>query len=436
MAVVKADGYGHGMVEVAAAARDAGADWLGVATIEEALALRAAGDHGPLLCWLSAPGDDFAAAVAAGIEVTAYSVAELDEIAAVGRAPGCSSRSTPACRAAERPAPEWQHLFAVAATSSGRGGSTSPGSGPTSRPATSPPTPPTTPRRRPSARRSPWPTTAGLDPDVTHLANSAAAILRPSSHFDLVRCGIATYGLDPAPGVSPRLGLRPAMTVRARLVMSKAVRAGEGVSYGHTWARRPRTPPSASCRPATARACRAPPATPPRVGRRLPAPIRGRVCMDQLVVDLARRAAAGRDRGGPLRSRRPRRAHRPGLGGRRRHDQLRDRDPRRRPAGPQARRHRRTDAEHRGLRKDHPLSIKGRIFGTVVGAAGLAAAAGAVGIARQNRVIGNRAAGEDVAFGSLHSAPRCVVADDAHRPARRGRRAGATSAACPPPRTT
>jgi pimeloyl-ACP methyl ester carboxylesterase len=59
------------------------------------------------------------------------------------------------------------------------------------------------------------------------------------------------------------------------------------------------------------------------------------------------------------------------------------------------------------------LSIKGRIFGTVVGAAGLAAAAGAVGIARQNRVIGNRAAGEEVGFGELHSAPRVVVADDA-----------------------
>ena len=72
MVVVKADGYGHGMVEAAAAARDAGADWLGVATIDEALALRAAGDRGPLLCWLSAPGDDFAAAVAAGVELTAY----------------------------------------------------------------------------------------------------------------------------------------------------------------------------------------------------------------------------------------------------------------------------------------------------------------------------------------------------------------------------
>ena len=85
MVVVKADGYGHGMVEVADAARDAGADWLGVATIDEALALRAAGDRGPLLCWLSAPGDDFAGAVAAGVEVTAYTLQELDEIAAVAR---------------------------------------------------------------------------------------------------------------------------------------------------------------------------------------------------------------------------------------------------------------------------------------------------------------------------------------------------------------
>ena len=100
MAVVKADGYGHGMVEVAAAARDAGADWLGVATIEEALALRAAGDHGPLLCWLSAPGDDFAAAVAAGVEVTAYSVTELEEVAAaaVPRPGAAQGRHRPLAR--------------------------------------------------------------------------------------------------------------------------------------------------------------------------------------------------------------------------------------------------------------------------------------------------------------------------------------------------
>ena len=78
-------------------------------------------------------------------------------------------------------------------------------------------------------------TLPGVRPRLRHLANSAAAVLRPSSRFDLVRCGIATYGLDPAPGVTHDLGLRPAMTVRARLVMSKEVAAGDGVSYGHTW---------------------------------------------------------------------------------------------------------------------------------------------------------------------------------------------------------
>ncbi|MGZ6745496.1 MAG: alanine racemase, partial [Nocardioides sp.] len=80
MTVVKADGYGHGMVPAARAARAGGADWLGVATIDEALALRGAGDTGPVLCWLGVPGEDYAAAVEAGVDVTAYSVAELDEI--------------------------------------------------------------------------------------------------------------------------------------------------------------------------------------------------------------------------------------------------------------------------------------------------------------------------------------------------------------------
>ena len=76
---------------------------------------------------------------------------------------------------------------------------------------------------------------AGLRPEVRHLANSAAAILRPSSRFDLVRCGLASYGLDPAPGETAALGLRPAMTVRAPLALVKRIAKGEGVSYGHTW---------------------------------------------------------------------------------------------------------------------------------------------------------------------------------------------------------
>src|SRR5680860_1336898 len=85
MTVVKADGYGHGLVPVARAARDGGADWLGVATMEEALALRESGDTGPILTWLAVPGEDYREAIRAGIDVSASTVAALHEIAAAAR---------------------------------------------------------------------------------------------------------------------------------------------------------------------------------------------------------------------------------------------------------------------------------------------------------------------------------------------------------------
>ena len=285
MTVVKADGYGHGMVECAEAARDGGADWLGVATIDEALALRAAGDRGPLLCWLSAPGDDFAGAVAAGVEVTAYTVDELDEIAAVGGARVQLKVDTGLSRGGAARA-DWQALFAAAAAheSAGRVHVTGVWS---HFAASDEPAHPANDRQEAAFREAlRLAADAGLDPDVTHLANSAAALLRPSSHFDLVRCGIASYGLDPAPGVSPQVGLRPAMTVRARLVTSKPIAAGDGVSYGHTWHADEDTTVGL---------------VPAGYGEGIPRaagntasvwvgdarrPIRGRVCMDQLVVDL------------------------------------------------------------------------------------------------------------------------------------------------------
>ena len=108
MAIVKADGYGHGMLESARAARAGGAEWLGVAVLEEALALREAGDTGPILCWLAIPGEDYSSAVGAGIDVTAYTVAEVEEIVGVRPRPSpcaCSSRSTPGSRVGARPSP-------------------------------------------------------------------------------------------------------------------------------------------------------------------------------------------------------------------------------------------------------------------------------------------------------------------------------------------
>lgn len=285
MAVVKADGYGHGMVEVAEAAREAGADWLGVATIDEALALRAAGDHGPLLCWLSAPGEDFAAAVAAGVEVTAYTVEELDEMAAVGGAHVQLKVDTGLSRggAARR---DWAALFEAAAAHEAAGRIRVTGLW-SHFAASDEPAHPANDQQEAAFREAlAMADAAGLDPDVTHLANSAAALLRPSAHFDLVRCGIATYGLDPAPGTSPRVGLRPAMTVRARLVMSKPIAAGDGVSYGHTW----RAPEDTTVGVVPVGYAEGVPraagnAASVWVGDDL-RPIRGRVCMDQVVVEL------------------------------------------------------------------------------------------------------------------------------------------------------
>ena len=288
MVVVKADGYGHGIVEAAGAARAAGAPWLGVATIEEALLLREAGDTGRILSWLTVPGDDWAEAIERGIDVTAYSLAELDEVrAAVAGTParlqlkvdtglprgGASTQDWPALVAAAREGEAdgtwrvtglWSH-FACSDE----------------------PEHPANLRQEAAfrdaldgARR------AGLHPEVRHLANSAGALLRPSSRFDLVRCGIASYGLDPAPGLSPDIGLEPAMTVTAPLALAKRIPAGAGVSYGLTWTATDETrlglvplgygdgvPRHAGN---TAEVWVG--------GRRRP--IRGRICMDQFVVDL------------------------------------------------------------------------------------------------------------------------------------------------------
>ncbi|HEY2637390.1 MAG TPA: alanine racemase [Solirubrobacteraceae bacterium] len=293
MVVVKADGYGHGMVEAAAAARGAGAPWLGVATIDEALRLRAAGDTGRVLCWLTVPGDDWRAAIELDVDVTAYSVAELDEIRAAvahreaGRSParvqlkidtglsrgGATADQWPDVLAAAR-AGEVEGIWRVTGIWSHLACSDEP-----DHPANA---------AQESAFREALTAAeaAGLRPEVRHLANSAATILRPSSRLDLVRCGVASYGLDPAPGLTPDLGLEPAMTVTSPLALTKHLHAGAAVSYGHTW---------------TAAGATTVGLVPLGYGDGVPRhagnaaevwvggrrrPIRGRICMDQFVVDL------------------------------------------------------------------------------------------------------------------------------------------------------
>ncbi|MDQ6935410.1 MAG: alanine racemase [Actinomycetota bacterium] len=241
MVVVKADGYGHGMVQVARTARAVGAEWLGVATLDEALALRESGDTGRLLCWLAVPDEDYAPAVDAGVDVSAYSVGQLEEIVAAARRTRLPARlqlkfDTGLSRGGA-PRPHWQELVeaAAAAESAGRVQVT----GVWSHFACSdePAHPANDQQERQFGQALALVEQAGLQPEVRHLANSAGALLRPSARLDLVRFGIAAYGLSPAPEVSSSadLGLVPAMTLRGRLVMVKEIQRGAGVSYGHSF---------------------------------------------------------------------------------------------------------------------------------------------------------------------------------------------------------
>jgi alanine racemase len=299
MVVAKADGYGHGMVQVARAARQAGAPWIGVATIEEAVRLRDAGDAGRLLCWLTVPGDDWAAAIERDVDVTAYSVAELDAIrAAVGRGDG----STPArvqlkidtgLSRGGSTRDLWPDVLAAARAGEADGVWSITGIWSHFACSDEPEHPANAAQEREFRDSLDGAERAGLRPEVRHLANSAAAVLRPSSRFDLVRCGIASYGLDPAPGVSPDLGLEPAMTVTAPLALTKDLHAGASISYGHTWTTPGRTRVGL---------------VPLGYGDGIPRhagntaevwvegkrrPIRGRICMDQFVVELDEDPAAG-----------------------------------------------------------------------------------------------------------------------------------------------
>lgn len=292
MAVVKADGYGHGMVEVARAARAGGATWLGCAVVEEALALRAAGDSGRILTWLTVPGEDLAAAVAADIELTAYSVAELAEVVAAARTTGRTARlqlkvDTGLSRGGST-VRDWPALCAAAAAAQDDGDVVVTGVWSHFACSDEPEHPANAAQEAAFEEALRVAADAGLRPQVRHLANSAAALLRPSSRYDLVRCGLAVYGLSPAPEVADpaTLGLVPAMTARARLAVVKRVAAGQGVSYGHTYVTGAETTLGvvpAGYGEGVPRAASS--AADVLVGGHR-ARVAGRVCMDQFVVDL------------------------------------------------------------------------------------------------------------------------------------------------------
>lgn len=239
--VVKADGYGHGAVAVSRAALDAGATWLAVALVEEGVALRQAGVAAPVLLLSEPPPEAVGAAIAAGLAPTLYTA---DGVAAAARAAGAARPGGDAVgvhlkvdtgmhRVGADPAGVvalarevdrarglrleglWTHL--AVADEPDQGGFT-------------------LEQLSRFERVRDDLAAAGLRPGLLHAANSAAALAHPAARYDLVRCGIAAYGHPPGPALAGEADLRPALSLKARVSLVRALAAGERVSYGRRYA--------------------------------------------------------------------------------------------------------------------------------------------------------------------------------------------------------
>ncbi|NLU66904.1 alanine racemase [Streptomyces sp. HNM0574] len=297
MAVVKSDAYGHGAVRCGRAAREAGASWLGTATPEEALALRAAGDRGRIMAWLWTPGGPWREAIEADIDVSASGRWALDEIVAAARACGRTARvqlkaDTGLGRNGCQPA-DWPGLVAAARSAEAEGALKVTGVWSHFACADEPGHPSIAAQLRRFHEALDVAARAGLDPEVRHHANSPATLTLPEAHFDLVRTGVSVYGLSPSPelGTPADLGLRPVMTLSASIALVKNTPGGHGVGYGHTY----RTPGETTLALVPLGYADGIPRHASGTGPVLVAgkwrTIAGRVAMDQFVVDLGGDAA-------------------------------------------------------------------------------------------------------------------------------------------------
>ncbi len=238
MAVVKADGYGHGLVQAATAAQAGGAGWLGVVTVDEALALRAAGLAGPVLCLMSVPDGRHEDAVRADVDLAVGSASRLAEIAAAAGRAGRAARvhlkaDTGMSRGGATPA-AWPGLVNAALAAQAAGQVRVTGLWSHLACADIPGHPSVAAQLAAFRQAVEIAEKAGARPLVRHLANTPATLTLPEARFDLVRTGGGIYGLSTLPGGPPGW-LRPAMTVTAPLAEVKHVPAGSGVSYGHRY---------------------------------------------------------------------------------------------------------------------------------------------------------------------------------------------------------
>ena len=251
LATVKANAYGHGLVPVALAALDGGADWLGVAQLAEAFALRRGLDEAgvaradaPLLAWISTSSSDFSAAIEADIDLSVSWTWVLADICAAAREVGRPARvhvkidtgmsragstlaDLPALASALRMAADdglvdivgaWSHMSRADDPSEAGNASTAS-------------------HVRIFEEGLAILADAGITPRIRHLAATSGILWHPEAHYDMVRAGIGLYGLSPDPAVatSEQLGLVPALELRAPLTSVKVIEEGTPVSYGGTW---------------------------------------------------------------------------------------------------------------------------------------------------------------------------------------------------------
>ncbi|GAA0926904.1 alanine racemase [Nonomuraea longicatena] len=291
MGAVKADAYGHGLVPVSKAILDAGVSRLGTATLSEGLALRAAGVTAPVLSWLLTPGEDFARALRADIELSAADPGLLDEFAKAARETGVTARvhleADTGMSRGGAPSAAWPALVSRALELRAEGVVEIVGLW-----------------SHFACADIPGHPSIGLQLDafdealrlaeragaagshvIRHLANSAAIVTLPRARYDLVRPGLAMYGLSPIPELGD-FGLRQAMTLTARIALAKRVPDSSGVSYGHLYVTDRETTlglvplgyADGILRHATGRV------EVLAAGRRRA--VAGRVCMDQFMIDV------------------------------------------------------------------------------------------------------------------------------------------------------
>ena len=295
MLVVKADAYGHGAPRVAAVARAAGIPWLGVALPSEALQLRESGDQGRILAWLYVPGDgDLVACVTRDVDLGVGSMGMLHDVAAAAQSAGRTARvhlkvDTGLGRGGCAPA-QWGELVAAASADS-RVDVVGIWSHLAS--ADVPHAPETDDQVAAFEAALAQAAKAGVAPEVRHLASSGAALSRPETRYDLVRLGIAAYGIAPGPAID--MGpLTPVMGLRSAVAAVKRVPKGHGVSYNLTW-HAPRESTLALVPLGYADGI-------PRTAREAHVmiggarhPIVGRIAMDQVVVDVGDAGVAAGD---------------------------------------------------------------------------------------------------------------------------------------------